>query len=116
MVQLELAGIVPAVMVMDVVPATALRLWPTQVLLAAGDAATVNPAPIVLRLSVKLLIVAACVDGLLKVMVSVLLNPAACVAGAKALVTEEALTVKEAVVPVPLPRLVTKAPSGTVLV
>ena len=107
MVQLPKAGIVPADMVMLVAPGAALRLWPTQVLLAAGEAATEKPAPMVeSRLSVKAVMVAAVTAGLVSVMVKVLLSPAAWVVGEKALVTLAAVTVRVAVdVPLLVPRL-----------
>lgn len=93
-------------------------MLPGQLLLAAGDAATLKPvARSVVRLSVKLLIVAARVDGLLRVMVSVVASPAAWVAGANDLLTAAAVTASEAVeAPLLLPRLVTRAPLATVLV
>ena len=119
MVQLPAAGIVPAVMVILVPPDAALRLWPAQVLLAgnAGDGATVNVPNIVVRLSVKEVMLAAVTAGFVSVMVRLLTSPAAWVGGENALLTLAAVTVNAAVLlPLLVPRLVTNAPPAMVLV
>jgi hypothetical protein len=111
-VQLPPAGMVPVVMVMVVAPGAALRLLIPQVLLAAGDAATEKPAPIVLsKLSVNPLIVAAAAaEGLVSVMVSVLTCPATWLTGKNALVSVTEVTLRLAVVVVLVPRLLTRVP------
>ena len=82
------AGMVPVVMVMEVEPTAATTVPPAQVVLAAGDAATVNPAPIVVRRSVNWLMVAAEPNWLRSVMVRLDVPPGASVEGEKALATD----------------------------
>ena len=57
-------------MVIAVVPGDAVTV-PPQVVVAAGEAATVNPVPSVVRLSVTDVIVAGVPDALVSVIVSV---------------------------------------------
>ena len=81
------AGMVPLAMVMEVVPGAATTV-PPQLVLGAGDAATVNPVPIVVRRSVNELIAAFVPNELLSVMVRVDVPPGASVVGEKALATD----------------------------
>ena len=69
-VHVPLAGIVPPVMAIEVAPGAAVSV-PPQVVIAAGAAAMVNPAPIVVRLSVKLVMLAGTAVVFCRVMVSV---------------------------------------------
>ena len=82
------AGMVPLAMVMEVVVGTATTVPPAQSVLAAGDAATVTPGPIVVRRSVNELIAAFVPNELLSVMVRVDVPPGASVVGEKALATD----------------------------
>ena len=95
MVQLPVAGILPPDSVM-LVP-VALRLAPVQVVLGAGEGATVNVPDIVVRLSVKEVMLAAVTAGLFSVMVRLLTSPAAWVVGENALLTLAAVTANAAV-------------------
>src|SRR5215470_9837103 len=86
-VQLPSAGMeLPVPSVMLVAPGAALRI-PPQVVLAAGDAATVNCglAPSVVRASVNAVIVAATAAEFVSVIVSVLTPPCRIVPGANTL-------------------------------
>ena len=74
----------PVDMLTVVVPGAATTV-PPHVVVAAGEAATVKPAPMVVSWSVKELIPAAEPNWLLSVNVMVVVPPGASVAGAKAL-------------------------------
>lgn len=116
--QFELAGIVPPASETSVVPAVAVKVAPTQVVVA--PAAIWKPPgapPIVLRLSLKEVMVAAAAEGLFRVIVSVLLGPMAAEVGKKALATVGNATVKlPDVAAALLPRLVTSPLMAMVLV
>lgn len=80
------AGIAPLLMLIEVAPGAATTVLPGQVVLAAGEAATLKPTPIVLnRLSEKEVIVAFEPNWLLRVSVRVEVPPGASVAGKKVL-------------------------------
>ena len=99
-VQLPAAGMVPAVMVMEVPPGVADRLFPMQVLETAGLLATTNlPVPsIVIKLSVNPVIVTAVgLDVLSSVMVNVVDCPWTTVLDETVLVTLGKLAFKFAV-------------------
>ncbi len=101
-----------------VVPATADNVLPTQVVDAtAGLAAIANPAPIVFKLSAKLVIATAVAAfGFDRVIVSVELAPRGVLVGLNALatVTDRMLSVACAVA-LFVPCDVTRAPDATVL-
>ena len=79
------AGIAPF-MLIEVAPGAATTVLTGQVVLAAGEAATLKPAPIVLkRLSVKDVSTALAPNWLLRVSVRVEVPPGASVAGEKVL-------------------------------
>jgi hypothetical protein len=93
---------VPLFIVITVLPAVAFTVPPLQVVLAAaGLEATVNPEPIVVKLSVKDVMVAWVFAVLERVIVRVLCPPCTLVLGEKLLLTETGvawLTVKVALV------------------
>jgi hypothetical protein len=111
-------GITPPESEMAVVPATAVKALPAQVVEAtAGLAAIVKPAPIVFKLSAKLVIaIVDAVLGLDNVIVSVELPPRGMLVGLNALatVTDRMLSVAVAVAEL-VPWDVTSAPIATVL-
>jgi hypothetical protein len=91
-------GMTPPASEIDVVPATAVRVLPTQVVDAiAGLGAIVNPAPIVFKLSAKLVMaIAVAAFGLESVIVSVEFAPRGVLVGLKALLTETDRTLRVA--------------------
>jgi hypothetical protein len=111
-------GIVPPVSEIVVPPAGALTVPPTHVVDVAGDAATVKPVPIDVRLSVKLVMVAVpLVSGLLSVIVNVEVPPRAVAVGTKAFAVVTLVTRRLVVeVPILLPTDVCSAPAAIVFV
>ncbi len=117
-VALGAIGIVPPASEITVPPTVAVTVPPTHVVVAAGVAATVNPVPIDVRLSVKLVMVALPpVSGLLSVIVSKDVPPRAVVVGLNALAAVTLVTRSwEVAVAMLLPTDVCKALALIVLV
>lgn len=113
-----MASIVPPASEISFVPTVAVKAAPAQEVLAA-EAIWKPPGapPIVVRSSLKDVMVAADDEGLRRVMVRVLLGPTAAEVGKKAFSTVGSATVREPdLAAALLPRLVTSPPTAMVLV
>jgi hypothetical protein len=95
-VQVPFDGIAPPLNETDVLPGVAIRVDAGQLVVAAGDAATVKPVPIEARLSVKDVMVAADALALFRVIVSVLEPLCGIDIGAKTFDPDTALAVRMA--------------------